>query len=110
MAISFFSNTLPQSQSTAQREHVVFLSQGAPLQTWHFVALLAFSNPQRVKEPMEALLPSRETAEEPTQLDDLPRAVHSCCDLTVHDSNFLSTLLILLLGTYLVPYSYPSHW
>jgi len=59
---------------------------------------------------MEARLPSRETADEPTQLGDLPRAVHGCCGLAVHDSNFLSTLLILLLGIYLVPYSYPSHW
>lgn len=89
---------------------MVFLSQGALLQMWHFVALLAFSNLHWVKEPMEALLPSRETTNEPTQLGDLPQAVHGCCGLAVHNCNFLSTLLILLLGTYLVPYSYPSHW
>lgn len=49
-------------------------------------------------------------ANEPTQPSSPPQAIHSCCGLTVHDCNFLSTLLILLLGTYLVPYSYPSHW
>lgn len=75
-----------------------------------FHSTFSFSNLQRVKVQMEALLLFGVTADEPPQRGDHPRAVHCCCGLAVHDRIFLSTLLILLLGTYLVPYSYPSHW
>lgn len=61
----------------------MLLSQGAPLQTQRFVALLAFSNLQRVTEPMEARFPPEKQLRNPpiwvTSLGPYTGVVVSLC-------------------------------
>lgn len=107
--VPLFSESVSQPQPRAQRELLVSLSQGTPCRhriSQHFQPSLTCSGSESWWKPS---FPQRSSQWTP-QLSNHPKAIHRCCALAVHDCNFLSTLLILLLGTYLVPYSYPSHW
>lgn len=81
---------------------------GSSLQSRDFPALSALSNLQWVRADGGRASPGQQPVNPSSWVTTLGWTQISA--LAVHDCNFSSTLLILLLGTYLVPYSYPSHW
>lgn len=102
---SFISQRVPIPTKSPK---VVSLSQAAPCRhsiPQHFQPSVPCSGSELLGAQPS---PGQQPVNPPSWVTTLGQT--QICALAVRDCNLSSALLILLLGTYLVPYSYPSHW